>query len=223
MVRQRHRSRASSEWPKTTSHQINGRVLPAGRARPVSFDPDGRVRPVHAPSARMTGFASVPIPSMVMRTSSPASRWKSSGGTIPVPVRRITPFGESIVPAEPVDQLLEPPGHPGDGGLPVNRSRRPPRSISRRMPISARGGMAPASVIDGPECTAGVVDLGLRQIERVLALDVPGADIVADREADQLQRGAQDQSQLGLGHRPARVAADANRLARARRPGWESP
>ena len=42
-----------------------------------------------------------------------------------------------------------------------------------------------------------------------------GADVVADREADQLQRGTQDQGQLRLRDRPSRIPPDPDRLPRA--------
>ena len=58
-----------------------------------------------------------------------------------------------------------------------------------------------------------VVELGLRQIERILALDVAGAHVVADGEPDQLSLRRNDQRQFRLGNRPFRVAADADRLA----------
>ena len=42
-----------------------------------------------------TGFSSVPIPEMVMRTESPASSVNESGGTIPAPVSRTAPCGNA--------------------------------------------------------------------------------------------------------------------------------
>src|SRR5690606_8349507 len=43
---------------------------------------------------RTTGFLSVPSPSMVTATSSPASRVNPSSGTIPVPVESTAPAGK---------------------------------------------------------------------------------------------------------------------------------
>ncbi len=57
-----------------------------------------------------------------------------------------------------------------------------------------------------------VVDLGLRQVERVLALDVARRDVVADAKADDLAVRVHDQRQLGLGHVPGAVGAHADRL-----------
>ena len=85
------------------------------------------------------------------------------------------------------------------------------------------GGIDAASVIAGPERTARVVELGLRQVERVLALDVAGADVVADREADQLSCGETTRASSGSGTHHLVSPADADRLARARRPGSASP
>ena len=54
-----------------------------------------------------------------------------------------------------------------------------PISSRRRHPIGQRDPRA--------QRAAGVVDLGLRQIERVFAFDIARAHVVADREADQPQ------------------------------------
>src|SRR5204862_459885 len=53
----------------------------------------------------------------------------------------------------------------------------------------------------------------LRQVERVLALDVPRAHVVADRVADDRAARGHDERELGLGHIPACVAADPHGLA----------
>src|SRR5215212_800176 len=45
---------------------------------------------------RTTGFTSDPIPSMRIVTSSPSCRVNSDGGTIPVPVIKNTPAGNSL-------------------------------------------------------------------------------------------------------------------------------
>ncbi len=59
-----------------------------------------------------------------------------------------------------------------------------------------------------------VVDLGLRQVERVGPLDRARGDIVGDQEADNLCLGVEDEGELGLGDVPARVRSDAQRCAR---------
>ena len=45
-------------------------------------------------------FTRVPIPSMVIRTSSPTASVKESGGTIPVPVSKMAPAGKRIFTKE---------------------------------------------------------------------------------------------------------------------------
>lgn len=47
-------------------------------------------------SSRATGFVSVPMPSIVMETTSPSASVKSSGGTMPVPVIRNAPSGWAL-------------------------------------------------------------------------------------------------------------------------------
>ena len=59
---------------------------------------------VHVLSPCTTGFSRVPIPSIEIRTRSAGFRLNSSGGTIPVPVKRITPLGKQLSAARPVDQ-----------------------------------------------------------------------------------------------------------------------
>ena len=61
----------------------------------------------------------------------------------------------------------------------------------------------------GAECAALVVDLGLREIEGVLAFDVARAHVVADRPADDAAGGVDDDRELGLRDVPLRVLADA--------------
>src|SRR5690606_3130455 len=67
---------------------------------------------------------------------------------------------------------------------------------------------------DGRADRAGtVVDLGLRQVQRVLALDAARGHVVADGVAADGPGAVQHQYQLRLGHVPATVAAHAHRLA----------
>src|SRR5690606_30379484 len=63
------------------------------------------------------------------------------------------------------------------------------------------------------------VDLGLGQIERVLALDIATAHVVADGDADNLHGWIHDQRQFRLGHIPVRIAADAYLAVGADYPG----
>src|SRR6185312_9412512 len=58
-----------------------------------------------------------------------------------------------------------------------------------------------------------VIDLCLRQIERVFAFDVTRAHVVADGVASDLAAWVEQQRQFRLGHRPLRIGSNANRLA----------
>ncbi len=60
-----------------------------------------------------------------------------------------------------------------------------------------------------------VVDLGLRKIERIFALDIARAHIVADGVADDLAARVDEQRQLRLGNRPRSVGANAHVAAGA--------
>src|SRR5438874_664483 len=50
----------------------------------------------HVRHPRTTGLLSMPIPGTPIETTSPGWSVKSSGGTIPVPVRRKTPSGKRL-------------------------------------------------------------------------------------------------------------------------------
>ncbi len=62
----------------------------------------------------------------------------------------------------------------------------------------------------GAEGAASVVDLGLGKVERVFSFDIAGAHVVADGVAGDDSGGADEQSELGFGHGPGGVGADAN-------------
>src|SRR5690606_39099085 len=63
------------------------------------------------------------------------------------------------------------------------------------------------------ECTGPGVDLGLRQVERVLTLDGTTAHVVARNIPEDLAVPVDDETDLGLGHVPPGIRADADRLA----------
>ena len=65
----------------------------------------------------------------------------------------------------------------------------------------------------GAERARGLVDLRLRQVERVLALDRPAGHVVAGHVAEQLAGGVEHEAELGLRHVPVGVGADADGLA----------
>ena len=97
---------------------------------------------------------------------------------------------------------------------PAKSSRRPPSRIRIRISSGASG----AGDEDGrPERARAGVDLRLRQVERVGALDVARGDVVADRDAGDVAALAEHEPDLRLGHGPGRVGADADRRARADR------
>ncbi len=60
----------------------------------------------------------------------------------------------------------------------------------------------------GAEGAAAVVDLGLRKIEGIGALDVARAHVVADGVSDDLAAWIDDESEFGLGYGPGGVVAD---------------
>src|SRR5215210_775251 len=66
-----------------------------------------------------------------------------------------------------------------------------------------------------PKRARTVVDLGLREIQRVLALYVARGDVVAGGVADDLHPAVDDQNELGLGHVPTAVPANAYPVPRA--------
>src|SRR6185436_14984481 len=70
-----------------------------------------------------------------------------------------------------------------------------------------------ADVDAGADRARAVVDLRLRQVERVVALDVARRHVVADGVTDDLTGAVDDQRQLRLGDVPLAVVADADRHA----------
>src|ERR1035437_6731117 len=63
--------------------------------------------------------------------------------------------------------------------------------------------------------TAAVVDLGLGEVEGVLALDVPGGYVVGEGEAEDGVAGAKHDREFGLGRGETGIGADADGLAGA--------
>src|SRR5258708_38154058 len=68
-----------------------------------------------------------------------------------------------------------------------------------------------------PQRATAVVNLGLRQIEWVLALNIARAHIIANGVADDPAWGAHHQSQLWLRHRPMSIGANPYLAACAHR------
>ena len=96
-----------------------------------------------------TGFTSVPMPSIVMRTMSPAARREVVGRDDAGSGQEKDSGREDVVAAEPFDQLLERRAILAMLVSP-RKTTAAPRSISIRMPIDSRAGIAEASVIAGP-------------------------------------------------------------------------
>src|SRR3954463_1190495 len=65
-----------------------------------------------------------------------------------------------------------------------------------------------------PKCTAMLEDLGLGQVERIFALDITAANVVADGIAHDLHRRIQHEGELRLRHIPMTVAAETDPVVR---------
>ena len=151
--------------------------------------------------------------SMQMRMRSPAWSVKSDGGTMPVPVMRKHPLGNELSRKRYSTSSFgsrlssESLTHAGEDAAACRD-----RSRERSQWIWAAGWRRRGCRAEG---AASVVDLGLGQVERVLALDVAGAHVVADGVADDDAAGIDDESEFGLGHGPFCVLADADLVAGA--------
>lgn len=81
-------NQASGRFQGPAPTRVGGRVF---LRRPAGFSPSRDSRRQRA--RRATGFLRVPIPSMVMLTTSPAASARSSGTRMPVPVDSTVPAG----------------------------------------------------------------------------------------------------------------------------------
>ncbi len=161
-------------------------------------------------ASRRTGLRRVPTRSSVISTTSPSTSACSSGTRIPVPVDSTVPAGQVLLRrsqstsssggrfiSRGVDAALV-------EGLAAAHDRA--REVQRRRGRDLAGGDQHRA-----QREAAVEHLGLGQEQRVLALDVPGREVVAHRVADDGAVGADDHGQLGLHRRQHRVAAHADR------------
>ena len=112
---------------------------------------------------------------------------------------------------QPADQFVESAndlarvGVAGEGDRSVaNDAERNGERLSRRRLEQRDPGSQPAT---------GVVHLGLRQVERILALDVATAHVIADSESHQPQSRREHQGELRLGNVPSSVRANLHRFA----------
>ena len=71
----------------------------------------------------------------------------------------------------------------------------------------------------GPQGAASLIDLGLREVERILQLDVTGGDIVAAEHGYDPARVADNDGHFGFGGGLLRICADGNGLTGADAPG----
>ncbi len=134
-----------------------------------------------------TEFRSTPIGAISISTTSCSCSVKSSGGTIPVPVSNTAPWGNDCdrhrYPASSSKLRLMLPRRVS----PANTRCAAARDRAAHRPLS-RVGFRHAEADPGTERARAVVDLGLRQIQEVLAFDVARAHVVADRAADDRPR-----------------------------------
>src|SRR5262245_58570340 len=111
-------------------------------------------------------------------------------------------------------QLVEVPLDLADGrltrkhGLPAAGNRQVDRPVlHRRRSLSER--------YPRTQGARPFVDFGLRKIQEILALDVPRAHVVADREPYDHSTRVDHERQLRFRHVPARVTPDSHSVA-----GW---
>ena len=166
--------------------ELAGRML---RLAPRAADENGLQRHGRRPqcwevrSLESTSFSSVNDP-IVTRTRSPRAIENSCGGTMPVPVMRNTPRGKSSSRPRYATS--------SSNGRFICAVRVSPVKIDRPARITSSTNGQVAKVVRLGEHDAGaerarpVVDLGLRQVQRVLALDVARRHVVARAEADDL-------------------------------------
>ena len=121
---------------------------------------------------------------------------------------------ELLAAEEVADEFLEPALDLGDVDLAVEHGRAAARDGDLDGP-GAGGGFGHAGGDPRADGAGAVVDLGLREVEEVFALDVARAHVVADGEAGEFAAGIEHEGQLGLGHVPLCVGADANLVAGA--------
>ena len=154
---------------------------------------------------------------------SPGSRPEPSGWMMPVPVERTVPVGTSFDLrshstrfGQLALQLARAGGALEHLGGAARDHHRDLDAVGIRHFVR-RDDRRPAR-------EAAVVDLRLRQVERVVALDVPRRHVVGQRVAEDGAAARHDDAHLGLGGGEGGVLAAADRLARpgrARRGGLE--
>ena len=138
--------------------------------------------------------------SMVMLISSPDCKVKSSGGTMPVPVRRKQPCG---------NELSRKRNSTSDSGCALElRERRLTRedcfagALDEHLDFGRGWEHLFRDEDTGTERAAPVIDFGLRQVERVRALDVARTHVVADGVADDFSAAVDHEREFRFWHVP---------------------
>ena len=127
-----------------------------------------------------------------------------------MPVSRTLPGGTGFSRKQERDEVRERPLH-------ARRRRLARKDLLSRLGEDPHPDLERLGAQGGengrPERAGAGVDLRLGQVERVRTFDLPGGDVVADRDADDLAAGPDDEADLRLRDVPGRVRADADRLA----------
>jgi hypothetical protein len=170
---------------------------------------------VEVPRMRYPTFAAVltssPISGTRILTISPGVSAASCGTMIPVPVSSTVPSGHAVGEGERLDQRIQPPVQRGSGNGALENDL--PAALDGAGDFERIGiGQRIGGEDDGAEGAATVVDLGLRQVEGILALDVPGGNVVGERVARDASAAAQHHGQLRFGRGEARIGANADGL-----------
>ena len=158
-----------------------------------------------------TRLVSSPSPSIAMRTTSPGFAVYGSGGTATCPVRSHAPTGSVYDECSTAASFAGSRVMSATVAVPSNTDV-PPRSIVMRI-CRTRDIDLPCQHRGRTDRAAAVVDLRLREKERVLPFDAARAHVVPDREGDDLAVRVREDGELGLGDVPGRVLAHADLAA----------
>ncbi|MEY5026965.1 MAG: hypothetical protein RLZZ244_2493 [Verrucomicrobiota bacterium] len=128
---------------------------------------------------------------------------------------------EGVVAPKPGGEFREGAFHLGEGRGAIESGE------VRAFDFQADGGVGSGNVAhedSGAEGAAVAPDLGLGEVERIFALDVPGAEIIGDGVSEDFPVGIECECKFRLGNVPAGVGAQAHGFARgddAVRSGFE--
>ena len=130
--------------------------------------------------------------------------------------------GKRLRPAEISGELLETALDIAEASFSGEYRCASSRDRAADRPLS-RVGFCHAEPDPRTQRARAIVDLGLRQIQQVLAFDVARAHVVADRAADDAPARVDHERKLRLRHTPFCVAPNAHALLRSRRPFQQAP